>query len=546
MKRKITQAYRAILDQETDYVKKDPGGKIRIALAYPNTYYVGMSNLGFQTMYHIFNARPDTLCERVFLPSKDLERIYRYSATPLLTLESQTPVKEFDILAFSCSFENDYLNCLKIIDLAGLPLRFKERDDTCPIVIMGGVCTFFNVEPMTAFMDCFICGEGESIGNEFLDLYRAWCESGQRKYDFFLSLLGLEGVYIPIFYDYRYDRQGSITDLIIHKDAPERIRPRTEKDIDLLKTSSVISTHNTEFCDMCLLEVTRGCPRGCSFCLLSQIYKPFRQRGLEMLLNMVKDGLGRREKIGLIGASLTDYKDLEALCEGILSEGGKFSLCSMRADSLSDRLMASLGKSGIKTVTLAPEAGSEEIRSSIGKPDMTNDKIMQGVERLVKYKIPNMKLYFMIGLPNEAPKDIEAIILLIKKIRHHAAQISRGRGGLRQITISVSSFVPKPLTPFQFYPMESVELLNNKIRYLTKSIGALKGINFTHDLPKWSYIQGLMARGDRRVGEMLFLAHQKDGNWSRAFKEINLSPDFYLYRPIKEDDIPPWILWLKR
>lgn len=546
MNRRIRHAYQTILAHETGYSRKDPGGRIKIALAYPNTYYVGMSNLGFHTMYHIFNSRPDTLCERVFLPSFDLECIYRDSSTPLVSIESQTPVREFHVLAFSCSFENDYLNCLKIMDLAGLPLHSSERDEKHPIVIMGGACTFFNVEPITPFIDCFLCGEGEGIGNEFLDLYRIWLNSREQRYDLFHNLLDIEGVYVPMFYDYRYDNQGKISELIIHKDARERIQPRIEKNIDLLKTSTVIYSHNSEFSNMCLLEVTRGCPRGCYFCLLSKVYKPFRERKLETLLKLAREGLSRREKIGLIGASLTDYKDLERLCEGILSMGGKISLCSIRLDNLSDRLMESMVISGIKTITLAPEAGREPLRSSIGKADITDDKIIEGIEKLIKWDIPNLKLYFMVGLPNETEEDVKGIVRLAKRIKHHAVQISKGKGALRHITISVNSFVPKPLTRFQFYPMEPVELLNKKIRYIKKEVRSLKGINCTHDMPKWSYIQGLLARGDRRVGELLLLAYQENGNWNKAFSKINLGPDFYLHREIEEEEIPPWFLWMKK
>jgi radical SAM superfamily enzyme YgiQ (UPF0313 family) len=545
MNKRIIREYRKVLDQETDYSRKDPGGRIKIALAYPNTYYVGMSNLGFHTMYHIFNSRPDTLCERVFLPSPDLEKVYRNSSTPLLSIESQTPVREFHILAFSCSFENDYLNCLKILDLAGLPLRSSKRDEGHPIVAMGGACTFFNVEPITPFIDCFICGEGESIGNEFLDLCRAWLDSGEKRYDLFHRLLDIKGIYVPVFYDYRYDNQGKISELIIHKDAHERIQPRIENNIDLLKTSTAIYTHNSEFSNMYLLEVTRGCPRGCDFCLLSKVYKPFREKKLEGLLKLAREGLGRRDKIGLVGASLTDYRDLEGLCEGILSMGGKISLCSMRLDNLSDRLMEFLVVSGIKTITLAPEAGREQLRSSIGKADITDDKIIECIEKLVKWEIPNLKLYFMVGLPNETEEDVKAVVRLAKRIKHHAAQVSKGRGALRHITISVNSFVPKPLTRFQFYPMESVELLNKKIRYIAKEARLLRGISCTHDMPKWSYIQGLLARGDRRIGELLLLAYKEKGNWKKAFSKINLGPDFYLYREIEEGDIPPWALWVK-
>ena len=212
MNPKLRNAYNSVLSQETGYVRKDPGGRVRIALAYPNSYYVGMSNLGFHTMYQLFNNMPDTLCERVFLPSGELEYLYSNLSIPLLSLESQTPVREFDILAFSCSFENDYINCLKILDLAGIPPYSADRDEDSPLVLMGGACTFFNVEPLSAFMDCFICGEAESIAGEFLHIFKAWLESNATRSDLLSHILGLDGVYVPRFYKYVYDSHGRICD----------------------------------------------------------------------------------------------------------------------------------------------------------------------------------------------------------------------------------------------------------------------------------------------------------------------------------------------
>ncbi len=545
MNKKIKEACNAVLAQEKGAVLKEPEGKIRIALAYPNSYYVGMSNLGIHAIYQIINNRHDALVERVFLPSKDIELIYKNSSTPLLTLESQIPVKEFDILAFSCSFENDYLNCLKIMDLAGIPLWSKDRDEKYPLVIMGGACTFFNTEPMAPFVDCFICGEGEGVINEFLDLFRLWLEGGGNRHEFLLSLLNMEGIYSPRFYEYKYDKQGKIKELFIHKNAPERISPRIEKDIDMLDTSTVIFTHDSTFGHMFLLEVSRGCPRGCHFCLLSQVYKPFRKRSIENLLNSVKRGLRYRSRIGLVGASLTDYNNLSLLCESIISMGGEVSLCSLRIDDLSDRLLGSLAKSGVRTITLAPEAGSQRLRSHIGKADITDEKIMAGIEQIIKWGIPNLKLYFIAGLPDETEEDLEAIVQLVKRIRHHACQISKGKKSLRQITVSISSFIPKPLTRLQFSVMESIDSLNKKVRYLAKELGSLKMITCIHDVPKWAFVQALLSRGDRRIAELLHLAFLENGNWNKAFKQLNINPSFYLYRSIEKEEIPPWSLWMK-
>ncbi|MGA1794694.1 MAG: radical SAM protein [bacterium] len=544
MHRKLREAYHTILAQEEGYVRKDPGGRIMVALAYPNTYYVGMSNLGLHAMYRLFNARPDTLCERVFIPSPEVHLMRGGSAKPLVTLESRTPVREFDILAFSCSFENDYLGCLGILEMSGIPLRSSDRDDTHPLVVMGGACTFFNVEPMASFIDCFLCGEGELLGQEFLDAYREWVESGGGKEDLLLGLRRIEGMYIPSLYEYGYDGKGRISGIHVLRDAPDRIHARITGDLDRFETSTAIFNRHSEFSGMFLAEVSRGCPRGCKFCLLSTIYRPFRQRGVDSLLAMVRNGVTRRERIGLVGASLTDYADLEDLCQGIRALGGKVSLCSLRADHLTDGLLDVLVQSDIRTVTLAPETGSEQLRASIGKADMTDDRIMDGVERLVHRGIPLLKLYFMVGLPGETTRDVEAIVRLVKRIRHCAVQAGKGKRGFRQIALSVSSFVPKPLTRFQFHPMESTEQLAGKIRYIARETRSIRGVTCTHDVPKWSYIQALLSRGDRRVGEVLLQAHQEHGNWHRAFRSINLSPDFYLFREMDEQDTPPWMLWM--
>ena len=538
----IRESSKQILKEEINTVFKNFGGRIKIALAYPNTYYVGMSNLGFQNIYFHLNTRNDVVCERVFMPDREQYRVYQECNFPLLTLESGSFVNQFDIIAFSCSFESDYPNILDILKLSNIPVYSKDRGERSPLVILGGVCSFFNPEPVSDFIDLFLCGEGETLCDEFIEIYKTNYQN-REKNQLLKELATLKGIYIPAFYHYSYDNEGKISSIKNNSLSPERIKRRVEKDIDKFDTQTRIFSPNTEFGHMYLLELARGCPRGCRFCILCQVNKPFRIRDKERLLNLVKKGITYRPKIGLISASVSDYPYLNELCSDIIKLGGKVSVSSLRLDSITENLLEHLLKSGHQTITLAPETARERLRKSIGKK-ISDEQFMDVISLIIKMGIPNLKLYFMIGLPGETIEDIEEIVSLVKKIMHFSIAYRKGSRNFKQITVSVNAFIPKPLTSFQRLPMENTDQLTYKIKFLTKKIRGLRGINIIYSLPKWAYIQCLLSRGDRRVGNLLYNYHKFDKNWKKAFYNSNLNPDFYIYRYINKDEILPWNLWL--
>ncbi|MGA1824300.1 MAG: B12-binding domain-containing radical SAM protein [bacterium] len=539
---KIWRIHKQILKDEHNTIYKERGGRIGIVLAYPNTYYVGMSNLGFHTIYFHFNKRADVVCERIFLPDKEQFEIYQTLHIPLATLESGIQAQEFDIIAFSCSFESDYVNILKILELSNIPLRSKDRGDEFPLVIMGGACTFFNPEPIADYIDVFLCGEGENLCNEFLDSFKTTYQN-EGKERLFKNCASIKGVYIPKYYKYHFNNQGNIITIENDPIVPDRIMPRIEKDIDKLDAQTRIVSPHTEFGHMHLLEVSRGCPRACNFCILSRAYKPFRIKKIGHLLESAKQGLQYRDKIGLIGASICDYPHLDALCEGIMKAGGRISVSSLRADCISEKLLEYLIESGHQTITLAPEAASEKLRKSIGK-DISDEQFFYILAMIIKRRVPKLKLYFMIGLPGETMEDIEGIVSYAKKIRHFSIASGKGKGNFKQITLSLNAFVPKPLTRFQRLPMEDLDSLNYKVKFLRKKIAPLRGITIIFSLPKWSYIQCLLSRGDRRVGHLLYNYHKSGKNWRSAFSNSNINADFYIYRYIKKNELLPWHLWI--
>ncbi|MEW5801803.1 MAG: radical SAM protein [bacterium] len=547
---------RALISQEQNPVIKDPGGRISVALVYPNHYYIGMSNLGFHTIYALLNDREDTVCERVFLPDSPLS-----PQESLISLETQRMLHEFDIIAFSVSYENDYLNILKILDLARVPLWAQSRTEHDPLVVIGGACAGFNPEPLARFADCFIVGEGEGITLEFMDRYSAWKGSGSpaggkspsgngslagngSREDLLKELATRAGFYIPRFYRVEYHPDGRIAEMSISKDASAFIsRPGISQalvtDLNTCETTTRIITPNTEFGDMFLVEISRGCRRKCNFCLMTSLYKPYRTRSPEALWPAIERGLSFRDRIGLISASTTDHPRILQICSKILSAGGKVSVSSLRMESITQELLDCLVASGHKTITLAPEAGSERLRAYLGK-NMPDELIFDRVKQIISHGIPNLKLYFMVGLPSETEADLAAIVSLVKKIKHVMVQTARQKASLGRITVNVNCFVPKPLSKFERCAMEKVPALQSRLKFLAGRLKSTANIQVLSDVPKWAFIQGLLARADRRVGEILHQVHISGGNWKKACQAVNLNPEFYAVRPRDEEEILPW------
>jgi radical SAM family uncharacterized protein len=535
MSRKLFERTDALLAAERGTIYKARDVEVAIALAYPNTYHVGMSNLGMHQIYAILNRCADTACERAFLPDEEDIEEYDKSHTRLYSLESKRPIREFDVLAFSVSFEQDYLNILEMLRLSGIPPDKKERTEDDPLVILGGICSFFNPEPLADFFDVVIVGEGEEVAGEFVQVYKE--NRGQGRLALLRALSRIPGVYVPEFYDVAYHEDNTIKERkLLDPSAPEQIVKRIAQDFNRTPAATVILTPNTEFSDMYLSEITRGCGRHCRFCMAGYIYLPPRNLGIAEAKQQAAKADEQCGKIGLVGAALSDYPDIGELCSAI--EGG-LSISSLRADSVSQALIDRLAKSGHKTIAIAPEAGSERLRKVINK-GVTEEDILRAADMVFGSGIPNLKLYFILGLPTETQEDVDAIIALALKVRDVQLKHARPAGRIGRITLSVNSFVPKPCTPFQWDPMEAVESLNKKQRLLEKAVRTIGNMNMIHDLPKWEYVQALLSRGDRRIGKLIRLSHEKQGDWKRAAKELGMDMDFTVTRQRAFSEALPW------
>jgi radical SAM family uncharacterized protein len=538
---KLIQKAKGVLAKERGTIHKPWGGKISICLVYPNHYSVGMSNLGFQTVYRLLNEAEDVVCERAFLPDPEDLQEYSSTQTPLLSLESQKPLRDFDILAFSISFENDYVHILTLLDLARIPLGSRLRERGFPLVIGGGVAVFLNPEPLGEFFDCFVLGEAEEVIVEFLDVCRkALAEKGPAEKETLLRVLAcIEGIYVPGFYDVSSREDGKIESVKPEPGVPQRVRRRWVKELDRFPSRSALFTPDTEFNEMALVEVNRGCPRGCRFCGACFAYHPFRNRSLPLLESLADDALQKERRIGLTGTAVSDYPNIVSLCRSILDQHGGVSLSSLRVDAVRSPLIQCLKESEGRTVAIAPEAGSERLRRIIRKA-YKEEEILGAVKTLVENGIVQIKCYFMIGLPFETDEDVKAIPLLAKRIRHQIRSTGEGHKKSWRVVLSVNPFIPKPGTPFQWAPLDDVKELKRKLKIIQTGLKNEKGIRMIYDLPKWAYVQALLSKGDRRVAKILLTVHEDKGDWGKALRETSVNPDFFVYRTRDLDEIFPW------
>ena len=520
MSRRLREKADILLSKEKGTVYKDPGGKTTVALVYPNTYHVGMSNLGFQGIYGLLNSMNDVLCERAFLPDDgDIDEYVR-TGTEIFSMESKKPLTRFDIVAFSVSFENDYPNILKILELARIPFRADERTSRHPLVILGGVCAFLNPEPIAEFFDICFIGEADEMLPEFMVEYK----SCSNRDEVLTKAASIDGLYVPGSYGISYDSSGRIAGRRRSGNAPEHIKRRHLKDLSGSRITTSIITPGTEFPDVYLVEAMRGCPWNCRFCAVGNIYNPPRKKGLAEIQQEIQAGREKSKRVGVIGPSLSDYPHIKDVLQ---IPGVDFSITSLRAGKKSADLISMI--KGHKSVSIAPEAGTERLRRVINKR-ITEEDILFTAELMFKEGIETLRLYFMIGLPTETKQDIEGIVNLVGKIRSVS---------LRYITLSINTFVPKPFTPFQWHSMEDPNEVRERLKMIRKSLSPLKGVKVYHDVPKYAYMQGLFARGDRRVSRVIE-EMQRERDWTNAAEKAGISKDFYIFRQRTFDEVLPW------
>jgi len=500
-----------------------------------------MSNLGFHVVYGILNDHPAIVSERAFLPEEEELSLYERRGCPLLSLESQTPLLSFDLLAFSLSFENDYPNILTILDLSKIPLLSKDRGEDHPLIVAGGVTTFMNPEPLANFIDCFLVGEGEVILKKFFQTYLDLPSSAVKREETLRILAEeVEGVYCPSLYRVTYKADGSISSFEPSiPTIPSRVKAVRQMPFEGPLRRSRIITPSTEFSDTILVELNRGCGIGCRFCGAGYVYRPPRAIKEEEIFASIEETLAEGSRIGLITPSASDFPGIETLTSYILDKGGDFSVSSLRAGSLTQGLIENLKRSSQKTLTIAPETGSERLRRVINKK-LTTEEILEAIILIARTGFFHIKLYFMIGLPTETREDIKDIVSLVKSIRHYLIKESKGRKRIGRIRLSISCFVPKPFTAFQWFPLDTVDSLKEKQKLLKRGLSGQGGIGISFDVPKWAYIQSLLSMGDRRVGQMLLTTHRNKGDWRQTFRSSDLNPDFFVYRAKELNEKLPW------
>ena len=496
------------LSREQGAIIKDWGGRIPIALIYPNSYYVGMSNLGVHTIYSLLNSYGGVVCERAFWGKDDVRQ-------QTLSLESQRPLSDFAVLAFSITYEVDYLNVVQILKASGIPLYAADRDERHPVVIAGGPCIMANPMPLSPFFDCLCIGEAEPILPAMLSVLS---EGIRGKRDELLKALApLPGIYTPQYYS----------------GAP--VVRQWAENLDDFPTTSTILTLDTELGDLYLIEVERGCNWGCRFCLVSNAFSPMRFRSRDKLIEQAKLGLKYRQRLGLVGAAVSDYPQIEELMVKLHQMGAELSVSSLRMRPLSRIVLRELAKGGAQTIALAPEAGSQRLRQVIRK-GISEDDILEAVSKVAELKIKQLKLYFMVGLPSETDEDIEEIITLTLKCKNI---LNRQQIGCR-ISLSIAPFVPKAGTPFQWLPMAQLSTLNRRLFLLKKGL-LPKGIKLKCESPAWSQVQAVLARGDVKLAEVLAnIEGVSLSGWRQAVKKSHLDIDFYAHQRWDTSQKLPW------
>ncbi len=502
------------LAQEQGAIVKDWGGRVPVAVIYPNPYHIGMSNLGFQTIYGLLNADSGFVAERVFVEEPGARNVR--VPLPSVGLESQRPLHDYAVLAFSISYEMDFANAVRTIKAAGVPLYACDRGDGDPLVIFGGACAITNPEPVAPFFDAIAIGEGETMLPAMMDIIREGV--GGPRLDMLQALAKVPGVYVPV----------------LHRH-PERVARQFVSNMDAYATTTQVITPETHLSNMYVMEVSRGCGRGCRFCIAGYVFRPFRPRQLANLQAQAERGLRLTNSVGLLGAGVGDYVHLEELVQWLYRKGAQVSISSLRIDNLTEGILAGLDKGGIRNVTVAPEAGSERMRRFVNKA-LTEEQILDGIARVARFGISQMKFYYMIGIPTETDQDAQAIVDLTLKGK---ALVEKVKAPTRFV-LDISPFVPKPGTAFQWLPMARPDVSTRRLELIARQLRH-KGVEVKWDPPQESEIQTLLSRGGRELAPVIAaVAGNSTSQWRHALRDAHVDVDTYVYKPYALGGPLPW------